>query len=137
MTKLAYFGQQYTQDVFEASPVSRDPILTSDLDLTISLDIGFEQPNFINQTDILNIRALSAGIVEAVPIPIRSKCTIPNLIGENKVLQVVDSDSSKEIVYVPTNNNLIVDLVVLNQDNYLDEIPTIVSGTPVQTPFWS
>lgn len=137
MTKLAYFGQQYAQDVFESAFVSKPPILTSDLDLTISVNVGFEQPNFINQTDILNIRALSYGIVEAVPIPIKSKCAIPNLIGENKLLQVVESDNLRETVYVPINNNLIVNLQVLNQDNYLDEIPTIVSGTTVQTPFWS
>jgi hypothetical protein len=42
-----------------------------------------------------------------------------------------------EKTYVPLNNNLLVNLVVLNQDNYLDEIPTIISGTPIETPFWS
>jgi hypothetical protein len=138
MTKLAYFGQGYAQDTLESVVISNDtPRLTSDLDITITLPVSYEQNNFINSAHILTIRALSNAIVEAVPIPIKSKCIIPNLIGEPTLLKVIESENLMEKTYVPLNNNLLVNLVVLNQDNYLDEIPTIISGTPIETPFWS
>lgn len=134
MTKLSYFGQQFTQDIYESVLVTPDPKFSNDLNLVTELQVSYEQRNFFSQSHILTVRALTSGITEAVPIPIKSKCIIPNLIGEPTLLKVVEKQKE---VYVITNNNMLIDLEVINQDNYLDEIPTVVSGKSVETPFWS
>lgn len=134
MTKLSYFGQQFTQDIYESVLVTPDPKFSNDFNLVTELQVTYEQRNFFSQSHILTVRALTSGITEAVPIPIKSKCIIPNLIGEPTLLKVIEKQKE---VYVITNNNMLIDLEVVNQDNYLDEIPTVVSGKSVETPFWS
>jgi hypothetical protein len=139
MSKQEYFGLAYSLDTLKVSQDKSTPKLSVDLGQLLSIDVREEKDLLFENSHFLNIVAVSRAVTKRIAVPILGSTYtgLDAIIAGNSVLEVERSRTITDTNYYLENNNLLVDLKVLNAEGIVDEIPTIISSTTIQQPFWS
>jgi hypothetical protein len=139
MSKQEYFGLAYSLDTLKVSRDKTTPKLSADLGQLLSIDVQEEKDLLFENIHFLNIVAASRAVVRRTAIPIIGSTYTGSdaIIAGDSILEVERARTIADTNYYLENNNLLVDLEVLNAEGMVDEIPTIISTTTIQQPFWS
>jgi hypothetical protein len=125
----------------ESIPTERVPDLNIDSNLLLDFEIRDQNPIRIEFFCKLYVIAKSNTVVPPAIVVVGEQ-TNPDVFEYLHEVAQLDVWPVRQEFFLASNNNLLVEINVDNQDNYLDPIPTTVSGVTVTEvsgtrPFWS
>jgi hypothetical protein len=138
--KQEFFGRNYAQDSLNvAREIVSTPKLPTELTTVVPISVSEDKDLLFYTEHILHISAVTRAVRPRVAIPILNSYnpgTATILPPYSEQLYVKTHRTLEDTSYSTEANNLLISLNVLNSEDVVDELPTIIS-TMIQQPFWS